>query len=131
MTQHCSRISQLIKEARMMSNSSVSGKALVMVCVAAFVMVCLMLSYGRIAYASGTTYYVDSVGGNNGNAGTSTGAAWQDFTNVNSMTFQPGDQILLKSGSTWAMGMTPHGSGTSTDWISAGSYGSGSKPKSI
>jgi hypothetical protein len=121
-------VDKKIKEAKMMRKSRASRKALELMGMAALVMLCLMLGHEKSVYALGTTYYVDSVSGNNGNSGTSTASPWQDFTNVNSTTFQPGDQILLKSGSTWTMGMTPHGSGTSTDWITIGSYGTGNKP---
>jgi hypothetical protein len=111
-----------------MRKSWASGNAAGWIGMMALVLLCLTLGHDKQAHAAGTIYYVDSVSGNNSNSGTSTSSAWQDFTNVNSTTFQPGDQILLKSGSTWTMGMAPHGSGTSTDWIAIGSYGSGNKP---
>jgi hypothetical protein len=51
--------------------------------------------------ADAATYYVDDVGGADGNSGTSAGAAWQTLTKVNSKTFLPGDQILFKAGGSW------------------------------
>ena len=55
------------------------------------VVVCLFVSP-----ALATTYYVDSVGGNDANTGTDPGQAWQSLVNVNGTTFSAGDQILLK-----------------------------------
>ncbi|MBW3080480.1 carboxypeptidase regulatory-like domain-containing protein [Bifidobacterium saguinibicoloris] len=49
----------------------------------------------------GTTYYVDSAGGDDAADGTSEATAWKTFANVNAKEFQPGDRILLKAGSTW------------------------------
>ena len=47
---------------------------------------------------SGTTYYVDANNGNDANSGTSPEQAWKSLTKVTATTFQPGDEILLKSG---------------------------------
>ncbi|MGE5529280.1 MAG: right-handed parallel beta-helix repeat-containing protein [Patescibacteria group bacterium] len=80
------------------------------------------------ANAAGVTYYVDSVAGNDANAGTSTGAPWRTFANVNGRTFNAGDAILLKCGSVFTQGMTPGGSGTPAAPITVGSYGTGAKP---
>jgi hypothetical protein len=44
------------------------------------------------------------------------------------MTFQPGDQVLLKSGDTFTTSMLVQGSGTSSSYITVGPYGSGSAP---
>lgn len=80
--------------------------------------------------AAGTTYYVDSAGGNDSNNGTSSGAAWQSLSKVNSVTaFNPGDKILLKAGSVWnSQSLSPKGSGTSGSPIVIDMYGTGSKP---
>ncbi|MDQ0877375.1 hypothetical protein QFZ77_006034 [Paenibacillus sp. V4I3] len=78
--------------------------------------------------AAGTIYYVDSSGGNDSNSGTSTSAAWQTLTKVNSITFQPGDQILFKAGGSWSGMLSPLGSGNSTNQITIDMYGTGNKP---
>jgi hypothetical protein len=44
------------------------------------------------------------------------------------MTFQPGDQILLKSGDTFTTPMTLKGSGTSSSYVTVAPYGSGASP---
>ena len=48
-----------------------------------------------------TTYYVDASNGNDSNSGTSQSTAWKTISKVNSMSFQPGDQILFKRGEQW------------------------------
>lgn len=46
--------------------------------------------------ATGTTYYVDSKGGNDSNEGTSEGKAFQTLDKVNTLDLEPGDTVLLK-----------------------------------
>lgn len=91
------------------------------------------------ASASGTTYYISNVGCSNSYDGTETThttgttGPWCDFANVNNQSFNPGDQILLERGSSWTASadgkmLILDGSGTSTDWIIVGAYGSGAAP---
>lgn len=76
-----------------------------------------------------TTYYVDSVGGNDNNNGTSQSAPWKNLTKVSTVTFQAGDQILLKCGSVWnGQQLYPKGSGSSGNPIVINSYSTGAKP---
>jgi hypothetical protein len=81
-------------------------------------------------YAAGTsvttTYYVDSSAPCPG-AGTAA-APWCDFRVVNSKVLKPGDQVLLKSGDTFATPLILRGSGTSSRYVQVGSYGSGPMP---
>lgn len=79
-------------------------------------------------FAHAATYYVDSVGGNNSNSGTSTESPWQTISKVNSTALSPGDQVLLKKGDSWREQLTMHYSGTSGNPISFGAYGSGANP---
>lgn len=75
------------------------------------------------------TYYLDSVSGNDANAGTSTGAPWQTLAKVNSIgVFNPGDQILFARGRTWSGQLAPNGSGSAGFPIVIGAYGSGVDP---
>jgi PKD repeat protein len=79
--------------------------------------------------ALATTYYVDSVGGNDGWNGTSPSTAWQNLTKVNATTFSAGDQILLKANSVWnGQQLYPKGSGASGSPIVIDSYETGNKP---
>ena len=61
----------------------------------------------------GAVYYVDSVGGNDTNNGTTTNSAWQTLVKVNGTIFQPGDSILFKAGGSWIGPLHPNGSGIS------------------
>jgi hypothetical protein len=80
------------------------------------------------AKVSGTTFYVDSRGGNDANTGMSPAAAWQTLDRVNGTTFKPGDQILLKSSSVFRGQLWPKGSGTEGHPIRVDMYGGGVKP---
>jgi len=89
--------------------------------------VCFSLIWMTAAMA--TTYYVDSVAGYDNNNGTSQSTPWQNLTKVNTITFSPGDQILLKCGSVWnGQLLYPKGSGSSGSPIVINSYGTGAKP---
>lgn len=48
------------------------------------------------ADGTGTTYYVDSKGGNDNNDGTSESKAFQTLDKVNELDLEPGDTVLLK-----------------------------------
>ncbi len=92
---------------------------------------CAVFSFeisSRSIAAQNVTYYVDSVGGNDNNSGTSQSAAWASLTKVNGHGFQPGDNVLFLAGDTWNGQLAPTGSGTAGAPITLGSYGSGNKP---
>ena len=89
----------------------------------------LLLCCAFASLACATTYYVDSVAGNDNNGGTSSGSPWQNLTKVNTITFAAGDQILLKCGSVWnGQQLYPKGSGSSGNPIVINSYSTGAKP---
>jgi len=77
--------------------------------------------------ANTTTYYVDP-NGNDSSSGTSTGTAWKTLSKVSATTFQAGDRILFKAGSTWTGQLWPKGSGSSSSPISVDKYGTGNNP---
>jgi len=77
---------------------------------------------------SATDYYIDSTSGKDTNSGTSASAPWQSLPKINSTTFQPGDSILLKAGSSWDGQLWPKGSGAPSKPIRIGRYGDGAKP---
>ncbi len=104
-------------------------KSFVMLMVLALLLSIVPLGITEVAHASGTTYYVDSVAGNDNNNGTSTSTPWKTLTKVNGTTFQPGDEILFKSGSSWNGQLYPKGSGSSSGGvITIDKYGTGNKP---
>ncbi|MCD9025552.1 discoidin domain-containing protein [Cohnella silvisoli] len=84
---------------------------------------------GKPAYAAGRIYYVSFSMGDDSNNGTSPSTPWKTFEKANTIVFQPGDQILLKSGDTWT-GTTfyPQGNGTANNPIVISSYGTGNRP---
>ena len=75
----------------------------------------------------GTTYYVSNSGSDSNN-GTSTGTPFATLTKVNSLSLNPGDQVLFQSSGTWYGSLTINQSGNSTYPITYGSYGTGVKP---
>lgn len=80
------------------------------------------------ALAAGTNYYIDNIGGDDANNGTSSSSAWKSLDKVNVTTFAPGDKILFKAGGTWNGRLWPKGSGSNGSPIVIDQYGSGSKP---
>ena len=74
------------------------------------------------------TYYVDATNGNNNNHGLSSSMAWRTISEVNSSSFQPGDQILLKRGGVWREQLNFPSSGSPGNPITIGAYGSGARP---
>lgn len=93
--------------------------------------ICLWLALGRPV--QGATYFVDSVAGDDIQAGTAETAAWQTLKHVNGQVFQPGDRVLLKAGSRFAGQLAPQGSGKLEGEqpvpIILGKYGDGPKPR--
>lgn len=77
---------------------------------------------------TGQAYYVDSRQGNDNNAGRSHTEPFRSLAKVNSLPLNPGDQLLLARGSRWSETLSPTGSGSSTDAITIGAYGSGAAP---
>ena len=82
--------------------------------------------------ATGTTYYVDSNGGNDSNEGTSEGKAFQTLDKVNALDLAPGDTVLLKKGSVFedqALKFTKEDSGTAEAPVKISTYGEGKRPQ--
>ena len=72
------------------------------------------------------TYFV-SPSGNDSASGTSVASAFQTLDKINSLTLEPGDSVLLNSGSTFTgqLSLTSSDAGTSSNPVRIGSYGSG------
>ncbi|MGD0542191.1 MAG: hypothetical protein ABSB33_11790, partial [Tepidisphaeraceae bacterium] len=88
----------------------------------------LSVALGFTAAVSGQTYYVSPTGSDI-NSGTSPGSPWQSLSKVDSTTFAPGSQILFQSGGNWyGQQLSASSSGTPTDPITYGCYGSGPNP---
>lgn len=82
--------------------------------------------------ATGTTYYVDSLGGDDNNAGTAENKAFQTLDKVNELDLEPGDTVLLKKGSVFenqALKFTKEDSGTAEAPVRISVYGEGNRPQ--
>ncbi len=84
----------------------------------------LVFSFGASRAA---TYYISN-SGNDSNTGLIAAQAWKTLAKVNSWTFKPGDQILFQRGSTFYGSLTVKNSGTASNPITYGAYGTGEKP---
>ena len=74
------------------------------------------------------TYYVKN-GGNNANTGLSDAQAWETIAKVNSVSFDAGDSVLFKRGSTWTEELVIPTSGTTgAGVITFGAYDTGADP---
>ena len=84
------------------------------------------------ADGTGTTYYVDSKGGNDNNDGTSESKAFQTLDKVNELDLEPGDTVLLKKGSVFedqALVFTKEDSGSAEAPVKVSTYGEGNRPQ--
>lgn len=88
----------------------------------------IMFAMPVSAEKTGTTYYVDSQSGDDGNSGTSQVTPWKTLGKVSGSTFLPGDSVLLKSGSVWNGTFQITFSGDETEQITIGKYGEGPRP---
>lgn len=79
--------------------------------------------------ANAQNYYIDSVFGNDTNNGATSDQAWASLQRVNQHTFQPGDQLFIKAGTTYTGQLKPIGSGTQQQPIVITQYGEGAKPR--
>ena len=93
------------------------------------ILVALVCAAG--AYAG--TFYVDSVAGIDTNSGTAPSQPWRSLDKVNATTFQPGDRLLFKAGSTFNGQLKPRGSGKFIEdrvvRIVVDRYGDGERPR--
>jgi len=83
--------------------------------------------------AQATTYYVSQSTGNDSWTGQApsqegTRGPWKTLAKASTVTYAPGDHILLKCGDIWNEELRPKGSGTAAKPILIGSYGKGKKP---
>jgi len=88
----------------------------------------LAVNPGTSTSSTNTTYYVDSVAGSDGNAGTSSTAPWRSIAKVNSTRFTAGEHILFKRGSTWRELLQPSSSGGAGNPIVIDAYDTGTAP---
>ncbi len=87
---------------------------------------CLVLLVAGPSFAAGTSYYVNCAAASDGNG--SATSPWNNLTTVDSKTFAPGDSLLFNRGTTCTGSFVFSSSGTSTNRITIGAYGSGALP---
>ena len=78
--------------------------------------------------AGSTTYYVDSLKGDDANVGTTPESPWRSLAKVNSFKFAPGDIVLLRRGSLWREQLNFPSSGSLDAPIAIDAYGEGERP---
>ncbi|MCX5209038.1 right-handed parallel beta-helix repeat-containing protein [Kitasatospora sp. NBC_00240] len=82
------------------------------------------LSAPPAASAAPTTWYLDCAAGSGGSGSQAT--PWNSLAAANAHLFGPGDQLLLKRGSTCTGTLKPQGSGTAGAPVTLAAYGPGS-----
>jgi hypothetical protein len=78
--------------------------------------------------ASGKSYFVDCIGGNDASAGTATSTAWKSLAKARTAPLAPGDRILFKRGCTWNGPLYMDWKGGSGQPIVIDAYGTGYLP---
>lgn len=81
------------------------------------------------AQVRATTFYVDSMQGNDANSGTSPAQSWRTLQKVDESRYRPGDHILFRRGSRWEGSLTLSSSGAKGAPIAVDSFGSGQLPR--
>lgn len=89
----------------------------------------LIVLFASILTARATTFHI-AHDGSDSNAGTSSGAPWKTIARMmqSIFTIQPGDQILFKRGGTYEGNLEIPLSGTASQHIVVGAYGTGAAP---
>ena len=78
---------------------------------------------------TGQSYYVDGTDGDDANSGTSELNSWKTLDKISGMTFEPGDCIYFRRGSSYEGCVTINGDGTASDPITISAYGTGDAPR--
>ena len=92
----------------------------------------LCVAFGLILSFVGTSraaeYYVDSLSGDDANAGTTPKTAWKSLDRVNAAALEPGDSVLFRRDRVWR-GTLQTKSGEEGRPVRYGAYGEGAKPR--
>lgn len=78
--------------------------------------------------AASATYYIDSVGGDDSNSGTSTDSAWKTVEKLKTLQLNAGDSVLFRRGGEYECSVTLTCSGTKENPIIISAYGNESDP---
>lgn len=74
------------------------------------------------------TFYVDGIGGDDKNEGTSPETAWRSIERAHGRKYEAGDAILFRRGCKWSGMFSPGGNGTREAPITIDAYGEGDAP---
>ncbi|MFD0477348.1 hypothetical protein ACFQ0B_60990 [Nonomuraea thailandensis] len=77
------------------------------------------------AATAGTTYYVDSRGGDDAADGTTAATAWKSLEKVAAAELKPGDTVAFKRGGSFTGPLKLEANGTAAQPITVKAYGSG------
>jgi hypothetical protein len=80
------------------------------------------------AEARGATYYIDCAQGDDSASGLAPAAAWRTVAKVSGRTFQPGDSVRFRRGTSCPGMLWPKGSGRAGAFITLAAWGSGPLP---
>ena len=99
----------------------------------AVMLLILALNLSKPLIVSGTRYYVSQTSGSNNWDGKApvwdgTHGPWKTLLKASSITYQPGDSLLLKCGDIWSETLSLKGDGTPKHPITVASYGKGERP---
>jgi hypothetical protein len=89
--------------------------------------VLFILAHHSFLHVQSADYYVDFTGGNDSNEGTLS-EPWKTINQVSAISFQPGDSIYFKRGTSYSGCVTINGDGTADQPITISAYGSGDAP---
>ena len=91
------------------------------------ILCCLLFQLLSLPLLAQTTYYIASTGSDS-NDGRSMAAPFQSIAKLNTLTFQPGDQILFRRSDSFSGMLVIQQSGTTGNPIRIDAYGTGNKP---
>src|SRR5258706_7060635 len=91
---------------------------------AAFVLVSSLPAFPAIA----TTYYIDSINGNDGNSGTTSSQPWQTIAKIQGTALSAGDSVLFARNSSYNQCYYVNYSGAAGNAITIGAYGTCATP---
>ena len=74
-------------------------------------------------------YFVDAKNGDDQNSGKQLSSPWKTVEKINSIIFEPGDNIYFKRGTSYYHGLQINGNGTKDNPITVSAYGEGDAPK--
>ncbi|MFZ2994913.1 right-handed parallel beta-helix repeat-containing protein [Sphingobium sp.] len=84
---------------------------------------------GFAASSHATTYYINAQTGQDAFTGTAPTQAWRSLSRIKNVPLQPGDQVLLATGSVWREPLTITRSGKANAPIFVGATGTGPRPR--